>query len=76
MSQDITERKQLEALREEFAAIVVHDLRTPLQSVLLQVEMLLRQASGDAATVPITALTCSTATTKPARLAQREGVMG
>ena len=54
--QDITARKELERLRDDFAAIVAHDLRTPLQAVMLQVEMLLRQASGDASTVPVATL--------------------
>ncbi len=36
--QDISTRKELERLREDFAAMVAHDLWTPLQAVLLQVE--------------------------------------
>jgi len=54
--QDISARKELERVREDFAAIVAHDLRTPLQSVLMQIDVLLRQASGDASTVPVTTL--------------------
>jgi signal transduction histidine kinase len=54
--QDISARKELERVREEFAAIVAHDLRTPLQSVLMQIDLLLRQATGDASTVPVTTL--------------------
>jgi signal transduction histidine kinase len=54
--EDISSRKELERVREEFAAIVAHDLRTPLQSVLLQIELLLGQASGGASSVPVATL--------------------
>jgi PAS domain S-box-containing protein len=54
--QDISARKELDRVREEFAAIVAHDLRTPLQSVLMQIDLLLSQATGDASTVPVTTL--------------------
>lgn len=54
--QDITARKELEKLREDFTAIVAHDLRTPLQSVLLQVDLLMQQATGEAAMVPVVEL--------------------
>ncbi len=53
---DISARKELERVREEFAAIVAHDLRTPLQSVLMQIDLLLSQATGEASTVPVTTL--------------------
>ena len=54
--QDITALKQLQHLSRDFMALVAHDLRTPLQSVLLQLEALLRRAEGDAAHVPIPTL--------------------
>lgn len=54
--QDISAQKELERLRDDFTAMVAHDLRTPLQAVLLQVEVLLHAATGAAATVPVTAL--------------------
>jgi signal transduction histidine kinase len=54
--QDITALKQLQQLRQEFLALVAHDLRTPLQSVLLQVEALMRRTEGEAAYVPMTTL--------------------
>lgn len=54
--QDISARKELERFREDFAAIVAHDLRTPLQSVLMQIDLLLSQARGDASTVPVATL--------------------
>jgi signal transduction histidine kinase len=54
--QDISARKDLERMRDEFAAIVAHDLRTPLQSVLMQLDLLLAQASGGASTVSIATL--------------------
>jgi nitrogen-specific signal transduction histidine kinase len=53
---DISAQKELERLREDFTAMVAHDLRTPLQAVLLQVDALIRAAAGSAATVPISAL--------------------
>jgi PAS domain S-box-containing protein len=54
--QDITAHKELERLRDDFAAIVAHDLRTPLHSVMLQLDHLLSQASGEASTVPVATL--------------------
>ena len=54
--QDISARKELERVREEFAAIVAHDLRTPLQSVLMQLDLALSRAKGDASTVSVAAL--------------------
>ncbi len=37
---DITERKELDALREDLAAMIYHDLRSPLANILSSVEML------------------------------------
>jgi signal transduction histidine kinase len=54
--QDITALKQLQHLRQDFMALVAHDLRTPLQSVLLQIEAIMHRAAGDAASVPLSAL--------------------
>lgn len=54
--QDITALKELQRVREDFMALVAHDLRTPLQSVLLSLEVLLRRSSGDPASVPISTL--------------------
>jgi len=54
--QDISTRKELERLREDFAAMVAHDLRTPLQAVLLQVDALLLKANGETAAVPVATL--------------------
>jgi signal transduction histidine kinase len=54
--QDITAVKQLQQLSRDFLALVAHDLRTPLQSVLVQLETLLRRSEGELAQVPITAL--------------------
>ncbi|MBI5543141.1 MAG: GAF domain-containing protein, partial [Deltaproteobacteria bacterium] len=44
--QDLTPFKELERVREEFSAVVAHDLRSPLQTMLLQLETLLRGALG------------------------------
>jgi PAS domain S-box-containing protein len=44
--QDISVLKELERLREEFAAIVVHDLRSPVAAILMNAEVLLRAARG------------------------------
>jgi PAS domain S-box-containing protein len=54
--QDITALKQLQHLSQEFLALVAHDMRTPLQSVLLQLDVLVRGAQGIAAQVPMTTL--------------------
>jgi PAS domain S-box-containing protein len=54
--QDITALKQLQHLRQDFMALVAHDLRTPLQSVLLQIDALMQRAAGEAASVPVSAL--------------------
>jgi signal transduction histidine kinase len=54
--QDITALKELQHLRQDFLAMVAHDLRTPLQSVLLQLEALLRRSQGEATQVPMTTL--------------------
>ncbi len=37
---DITERKELERLKQEFMQMITHDLRAPLTSILLYMEML------------------------------------
>lgn len=37
---DITERKDLDTLREDLAAMIYHDLRSPLSNILSSVEML------------------------------------
>jgi PAS domain S-box-containing protein len=54
--QDITALKQLQHLRQDFIALVAHDLRTPLQSVLLQLDAIMQRAAGDAASVPVSTL--------------------
>lgn len=38
--QDITERKQLDALRDDLMAMVYHDLRSPLSNIISSLEML------------------------------------
>jgi PAS domain S-box-containing protein len=40
--QDIADRKELERLREEWAAVVAHDLRQPVNTISLATESLLR----------------------------------
>jgi len=54
--QDITALKQLQHLRQDFMALVAHDLRTPLQSVLLQLDAIIQRAAGEAASVPFSTL--------------------
>ncbi|HTQ43972.1 MAG TPA: PAS domain-containing sensor histidine kinase, partial [Polyangiaceae bacterium] len=44
--EDITVFKELDRLRDEFASIVAHDLRNPISSILMNSELLLRQAEG------------------------------
>lgn len=42
MYRDMSAQKEVERLREEFAAMVAHDLRNPIQSMLLQLNLLRR----------------------------------
>jgi signal transduction histidine kinase len=42
----------IERLREEFAAVVAHDLRNPVQALMLQLEILLRESQGGHVVVP------------------------
>lgn len=51
-AEDVSSIKALEQLREEFAAVVAHDLRDPIQAILLDVELLRRQRAGDVVTAP------------------------
>jgi len=50
--EDLSALRELDSLREEFAAVVAHDLRTPIQTILLQTQVLARQAGGDPVPVP------------------------
>jgi PAS domain S-box-containing protein len=45
--EDISVLKELERLREEFAAIVAHDLRNPISAILMTAEMMLGKSTGD-----------------------------
>jgi len=40
VAHDITERKRVEQLKQEFVAMITHDLRTPLASIKLMLELL------------------------------------
>jgi signal transduction histidine kinase len=51
-----TTHREIERLREEFAAVVAHDLRNPLNNILLEVDLLLRHAEGGSVRVPVEAL--------------------
>lgn len=46
----------VERLREEFAAIVAHDLRNPIQALQMETDNFLRKAQGETATVPRSSL--------------------
>lgn len=54
--EDISPLKEITRLREEFAAMVAHDLRNPIQSILLQIPLLLSRAEDGEAHVPVAAL--------------------
>ncbi len=43
---DVTERKEIERLRQEFVSMVSHDLRTPLTSIQVFLNMLLKGTFG------------------------------
>jgi PAS domain S-box-containing protein len=45
--QDVSTLKELEHLREEWAAIVAHDLQQPVHAILLRTELLLRGSLSD-----------------------------
>jgi signal transduction histidine kinase len=49
------EHREVERLREEFAAIVAHDLRNPISTIKMQLDLLQRDATGDV-NVPVEAL--------------------
>jgi signal transduction histidine kinase len=46
----------IERLREEFAAVVAHDLRNPIHALVLQLDLLLRHARDGEVTVPVESL--------------------
>ncbi|MBA3856027.1 MAG: hypothetical protein C0507_03870 [Cyanobacteria bacterium PR.3.49] len=56
---DVSERKELERFKREFVSIVSHDLRTPLSSLLIKLDLLQSNARGnlppDANTVVVAA---------------------
>lgn len=47
IAKDITERKEIERAKDEFTSLASHQLRTPLASISLASELLLRNAAGD-----------------------------
>ena len=47
VKQDITQRKELEELRDEFMQTIVHDLRNPLTSILLALDMIKEGIEND-----------------------------
>lgn len=54
--QDISAYKELGRMREEMAAVVAHDLRNPIQALLLGIDTLLRRAEDGQVTVPVARL--------------------
>ena len=46
MARDITAHKQVEQLKDDFASLVSHELRSPLTSVLAGLIMVLESAGG------------------------------
>lgn len=47
IAKDITERKYMEKAKDEFVSLASHQLRTPLSSIALSSELLLRGVAGD-----------------------------
>jgi signal transduction histidine kinase len=47
-TQDLSTQNELDRLRAEFAAIVVHDLRNPISAILMNAELVLESAAGRA----------------------------
>jgi len=56
MFEDISAVKDLERARAEFAAVVAHDLRTPLTVIQLQISALLRDVDGNQVRAPLPAV--------------------
>lgn len=54
--QDLTPFKALERMREEFSAVVAHDLRSPLGAIMMQIEVLLRTAGNGVVHAPLSAI--------------------
>jgi signal transduction histidine kinase len=48
----IASQRELDRLREEFAAVIAHDLRSPIQTLQLQTDRLLEEVTGDEVRVP------------------------
>ncbi|HEY9790754.1 MAG TPA: PAS domain-containing sensor histidine kinase [Candidatus Obscuribacterales bacterium] len=46
ITSDVTERKQLEAAKRQFIALITHELRTPLSSFLFTLQLLLKGHYG------------------------------
>jgi len=44
---DLSPEKKLDRLRDEFSAVIAHDLRNPIQSISMQAELLLRKSSTE-----------------------------
>ncbi|WP_224366006.1 sensor histidine kinase [Hyalangium versicolor] len=53
--QDISAHEELEHLREEYVGLISHDLRTPLQNILLRCQLLLRSLQAKGLTSEVTA---------------------
>jgi signal transduction histidine kinase len=51
--QDISTLKELERMRSEFAAVIAHDLRNPIQVIRMQSQALLRQVEDGHVRVPV-----------------------
>jgi signal transduction histidine kinase len=53
---DVSAEVELQRLRAEFAAIMVHDLRNPLNALILSAENLLAKSQGDHVQAPVQVL--------------------
>ena len=53
---EVERMRNLERVRQEFNAMIAHDLRNPIQTVLAQIQLLLSKARGDEVSVPVQAL--------------------
>ncbi len=49
-------RRELDRLHEELAAVIAHDLRNPINAILMQIDLLIERGDGSEVRVPVSTL--------------------